>query len=394
MKPNAAIPEEVWKKLLSLPSQTAPKRQARPVKRLTALAHELAADDLLRDAGKKAHGEMHKILEGARERYSEEIKKAREAVLTVEGQTVKADVKTKAMSFDDFVEAADYAVIEDAYTRASRIISPDLARTYSEYLADKAEKDKDAEEALLEAHTIVAALGLVAQIKDYLEQEAEKLSNRWLGEYRVEIKNLSDERQEVYRELREMSADPLDVNLARPAMWLQPTSIRELNGNETELPRFERHLLCDEDSLFPDHFNTWEKKVLMAELNRAESVAWYRNPARTTQDSLGVAYEDANETKILRPDFVFFGRSPDGGILADIVDPHGHHLADALPKLKGLARYAETSGAIYRRIEAIAEINGNYKLLDMKEERVRKAIFAASSAKGLFESSEAFDYVV
>jgi len=31
------------------------------------------------------------------------------------------------MSFNDFVEAADYAVIEDAYKRAARVISPDLA---------------------------------------------------------------------------------------------------------------------------------------------------------------------------------------------------------------------------------------------------------------------------
>ena len=38
MKPNPAIPEAVWEKLLSLPSQSLPKRQSRPVKRLTALA--------------------------------------------------------------------------------------------------------------------------------------------------------------------------------------------------------------------------------------------------------------------------------------------------------------------------------------------------------------------
>ena len=54
MKPNPAISEDVWQKLLSLPSQTLPKRQARPVKRLTALAHELAVDGLLADAGRTA----------------------------------------------------------------------------------------------------------------------------------------------------------------------------------------------------------------------------------------------------------------------------------------------------------------------------------------------------
>ena len=65
------------------------------------------------------------------------------------------------MSFNDFVEAADYAVIEDAYKRAARAISPDLARPYSEYLAKKASKDEDPEDVLIEAHTVVAALGLV-----------------------------------------------------------------------------------------------------------------------------------------------------------------------------------------------------------------------------------------
>lgn len=282
MKPNPSVPEEVWTKLLSLPSQTLPKRQARPVKRLTILAHELAADALLPDAGKKAHAEMHKVLDGARVRYAEEVTKAREAVLTVEGKTVKADIDTKAMSFDDFVEAADYAVIEDAYKRASRMISPDLARTYSEHLASKAADDEDPEDALIEAHTVVAAIGLVPNIKDHLEAEAEKLSNQWLGQYRVSIKNLSDERQEVYRELREMSADPLDVDLARPNTWLQPTTARETDGKEIDLPRFERHLLCDEDGLFPESFNSWEDKVLLAELQREGSIAWYRNPARTS----------------------------------------------------------------------------------------------------------------
>lgn len=124
LKPNPAIPEGVWDKLLSLPSQTLPKRHARPVKRLTSLAHELAVDGLLADAGKLAHAEMHKILNGIRARYKAEIEAARKTVLTVEGKSLKADLKGGAMTFDDFLEEADYAVIEDAYRRAGRAISP------------------------------------------------------------------------------------------------------------------------------------------------------------------------------------------------------------------------------------------------------------------------------
>ena len=124
MKPNPASPRRSGKSYLSLPSQTLPKRQARPVKRLTALAHELAADGLLPDAGKKAHAEMHKVLDGVQVRMTRKSRRRASGMLTVEGKTAEAGSRTKAMSFDDFVEAADYAVIEDAYKRAARVISP------------------------------------------------------------------------------------------------------------------------------------------------------------------------------------------------------------------------------------------------------------------------------
>lgn len=393
MKPNPDIPEDVWQKLLSLPSQTLPKRQARPVKRLTALAHELAVDALLADAGKKAHAEMHKVLDGAQVRYAEEIMKARASVLTVEGKTVKADVETRGMTFDDFVEAADYAVIEDAYKRAARVISPDLATTYSEYMASKAPKDEDSEESLIEAHTVIATMGLVANIKDDLDAAAEKLANQWLTQYRVPIKSLSDERQEVYRQIREMSADPLPVDLARPNTWLQMTTARKADGTEESLPRFKKHLLCDEDGLFPGDFNSWENKVVTDELMREGTIGWYRNPARASQDSLGIAYEEGSEVKILRPDFIFFARLPDGTVTADIIDPHGVQFGDALPKLKGLAKYAEENDGLYRRIEVFAEIGGKARVIDLTEPAARAAVQSAATVKDVYEDAAASDYV-
>jgi type III restriction enzyme len=63
--PNEMVSEAVWKKLLSLPSLSLPQRAAKPVKRLTALAHELATDKLLIDAGKTAHAELHRALDAA-----------------------------------------------------------------------------------------------------------------------------------------------------------------------------------------------------------------------------------------------------------------------------------------------------------------------------------------
>jgi type III restriction enzyme len=389
MLPNPAIPEAVWDKLLSLPSQAQPKRQARPVKRLTVLAHELAADGLIAGAGKAAHAEMHKVLDGALVRYKEKIEAARKDVLAVEGKSLKTDLKSGGMSFDDFLEEADYTVIEDAYRRAARAISPDLATTYSEHLA----RSKD-EEDLIESHVTVAALGLVPEIKDHLETEAEKLATQWLQTHRVAIKSLSDERQEVYRQIREMSAHPLDVDLAKPTSWMQSTTIREADGTETPLPTFERHLLCDENGLFPEHFrSSWEDEVLVAELKRSGTVAWYRNPSRTSQDSLGITYEEAGEIKVVRPDFIFFAQLKNGVVVADIVDPHGIQFGDALPKLRGLAKYAEANGSRYRRIESVAKIGDKFRVLDLTQAQVRSAVETAKTVKELYDSDVAVDYL-
>ena len=393
LTPNSEVSEEVWQKLLSLPSQTLPRRQARPVKRLTALAHELASDDLLADAGKKAHAEMHAVLDRAMNRYAKEVKEARNSVMTMEGKTLKANVDTQGMTFNDFVEAADYTVVEEAYRSAARVLSPDLAKSYSEHLVSKELAKEDPEEALMEAHIIVASIGLVPSFRHDLDMEAEELSNQWLNTYRAEIKNLSDERQEVYRQIREMSAKPLDVDLARPNTWLQMTTIRKPDGAEELLPRFKNHLLCDEEGMFPVELNTWEEKVIATEMNRDDLAGWYRNPSYASQDSLGVIYEDAGEVSIVRPDFVFFFRLPDGSIVADIVDPHGAQFSDALPKMKGLAAYIEKNLGIFRRAVVCAEVDKRFLAIDLSEKVARDMVMASNSIREVYRSEFIKEYV-
>ncbi|GAB2989167.1 hypothetical protein [Nocardioides montaniterrae] len=87
------------------------------------------------------------------------------------------------------------------------------------------------------------------------------------------------------------------------------------------------------------------------------------------------------------PDFVFFGEV-DGAIVPSIVDPHGTHLDDALPKLRGLAAYAEEHGAIFHRIEAVAD----GRVLDLTEPHVRAAVRSAGDVRSLYASSVAYDY--
>ncbi|MEO9228139.1 MAG: DEAD/DEAH box helicase family protein [Devosia sp.] len=394
MKPNPAAPEAVWEAFEALPSQTRPQRSAKPAKRLTALAQELADDGILEGAGKKAHAKLHEALDFFQQAQKEKIEDKRKAVLIVDGKTVKADLQGKAKSFDDFWEDADTAVIEDAYRRAARIFTPDISRTYVDHLAEGVASRGDSEaflEAIAEARVIVAGLGLVMEAGPYFDTEADKLAKEWLKRYGPPIKALTDERKESYRQIVEMSTEPQDVSLVRPEAKLQPTKAR-VGQDETDLRVWKNHLLCDENGNYPEELLGWEEKVVETESKREGFSFWYRNPQQPGQSSLGIAYLMGERWEIIRPDFVFFATLNDGSVVVDIVDPHGTHLADALPKLQGLAVYAETHAGNYRRIESIAEGGGRLRMLDLTRPDVRAAIAAASEAKSLYEGLLANDY--
>jgi hypothetical protein len=394
VKPHPDASASIWDAFESLPSQTRPQRGAKPARRLTALAHELASDGILAGAGRLAHGVMHKALDVFQESQKEKIEAKRKSVLTVDGKTVIADMKGKEKTFNEFWEDADVAVIDDAYRRAARIFSPDIAKTYVEHLAQQvASVDDDPEEfleAIVEARVTVAGLGLVTEVQSYFDTEADKLAKAWLCEYAQQIKALSDDRKESYRQIVEMSTEPQSVDLAKPESRYEATKARE-NDKEITFPTWKNHLLADKDGKYPTELNEWERTVVETESKRADFRFWYRNPQQPGQSSLGIAYLEDEQFKIVRPDFIFFSEQ-DGKVVVDIVDPHGLHLADAFPKLQGLASYAEIHTGAYRRIESVAEVGGQLRLLDLTRADVRQAIRQAISPKSLYESLIANDY--
>ena len=400
VKPNPDVPVSVWQAFEALPSQTRPQRGAKPAKRLTALAHELASDDILPNAGKLAHAGLHETLDRFQHDNRKMIADKRETVLTVDGRTVRADLQGKAKSFNQmWEEAADAAAIADVYRRATHVFTPDIARTYVDHLAYKvANPDDDAEdflEAIVEARVTVAGLGLVTEVQGHFDGEADRLVKAWMAQYGAQIKALSDDRKESYRQIIEMSADPQDVEMIKPEARFEPTKARDGDAM-TDLPTWKNHLLCDEDGGYPAELNTWETDVVEIESAREGFGFWYRNPQQPGQSSLGIAYLSDGQYRMVRPDFIFFATLDDGTVVVDLVDPHGTQLADAIPKLRGLAQYARTHAAVYRRIEAVAEVNGKLRVLDLTREDVRAAIDELQggdvTANSLFAGSVATDY--
>ena len=394
MTPNPAAGDAVWALFERLPSQTRPQRGAKPARRLTALATELSWDGILPGACKLADAALHAVLDGLRDSEKDKIEAKRKGVLTVDGMTVVADLRGRVKSFDEFWEDADMAVIDDAYRRAARIFSPDVSRTYVDALAYRVADPEDAddfEEALVEGRVLVAALGLVTEVPPIFDAAADTLAKAWLAKHGAAIKRLSHDRQESYRLVREMSTEPQDVDLVMPAGRFEPTKVR-LHDVETTLPTYPHHLLCDAQGHYPAAMNNWEIKVVDTEMKRAGFSFWYRNPQQPGQSSLGVAYLSGEQYGIVRPDFIFFATAANGSVVADLVDPHGLHLADALPKLRGLALYAATRAGAYRRIESVAEAFGKLRVLDLMNAEVRSAIAQADDAASLFKGPMAMDY--
>jgi hypothetical protein len=247
------------------------------------------------------------------------------------------------------------------------------------------------DDGLFDAHVKVAALAKVDDVNGELDRAAEALAKKWIGEYRVAIKSLADERRAVYDEIIAMSRDPQRIDVLRPRVRAEETE--DADGNL--LPTKTGHLMSAGNGGFPiGALNAWERRVLAAEMARPDFLAWYRNPGRASDDSLAIAYRDGKGNwRRMCPDFVFFhGDAHD--VRVSIVDPHGFHLGDALSKLRGLADYVEQYGGEYHRIESVAEIMGGAaRVLDLKVAAVREAIRDAGDAEALYRSDVASNYV-
>lgn len=391
MSVNPAISEAVWNAFDALPSHTLPRKAAKAVSRLTSLAQALSRDGLRKGAVGEAYGELCNELDALCKRYPKQLDAAEKNVQEVSGITRTVGVGDGAVADEErFTEAADDRAIAADYVVAGRLLGRELAKRYADHLADP-----DDDDTLLDAHITVAAIGKMetlgtAAVVERLEQEADKLAREWFDKYRVVIKGLTDERRAVYAEIKGMSPDPQWVEPQRPHIRAENTQ----DENGKPLATRPLHLMSDEKGHFPvGSLNEWEMSVLDAELGREDCLAWYRNPSRASDDALAVAWRDeAGNWRRMCPDFLFFHGHEDD-VKVSIVDPHGHHLGDALGKLRGLAAFAADNGEAFHRIEAVARMDdGTLRVLDLQDEEARKAVDAAGDAKSLYLGKKASVY--
>ncbi|OBJ98402.1 type III restriction endonuclease subunit R [Mycolicibacterium fortuitum] len=391
LRPNSAIPESVWSAWDKLPTQTLPKRGARPVTRLVALAQALAMDGVQEGALSEVEREMHLVLGTYATRYPGLLDQRIDEVWRVDVQEISGTSTSDKLTYREFCMRADDRAIRSAFEDAKKAFGADIAQSYVNYLAGEDEDD----DGLRDAYVRTSALAMIKEVREKVDQEATELVDSWFARRRVAIKALSDVRQQDYEDIRAMTTDPQRGELGRPRSRMEDYKVVE-DDMVIDAPLVGRHLMSDEDGMFPmSSLNKWERKVVNAELDQHGALAWYRNPPRPAVDSLGVAYRDGyGNWRSMHPDFLFF-HEVGGEVRASIVDPHGTHLDDAVTKLKALAEFTQKFGEEFHRIEAVAQIGSAMKVLDMTKPAVREAVLHEDkSAAEFYDSDLAFEYSV
>ncbi len=384
---NPAIGEEVWTCWSALPTMTMPQRGAAPTKRLVALAQALSSDGLRTGALREVASEMHSILDAYRIRYARQVERAIEEVWAVRGQTISGQMRGSKLTYADFVERADDRAIRVAFNDAKKAFGGDIATSYVDHLAGPDDSDND--DGLREAYVAASALAYVPEVRARVDREADDLADRWFAEHRIDILGLNDERKQEYEDIRALATEPRRGQLQRPRTRIEDYDTLDETGQLGKAPLVDRHLMADEHGQCPiGSLNAWERAVVAGELARKDCVAWYRNPARQAVDSLGVSYRDeVGNWRSMHPDFIFFNEVK-GQVRPSIVDPHGHHLADSLVKLQGLAAFAKEYGSEFHRIEAVSKVGPVMKTLDLQAASVRDAILAGKKSPMEYYTSD------
>jgi len=394
LMPNEAIGDAVWDAWDNLPKETLPLRGSRPVKRLVSLAHALSADGIRPGSLAEVEATMHAVLESLGVRFAEELETAVEEIWAVRGMTIAGSRKTGKLTYTDFVERADDSAIFVGFDDAKKAFGADIAHSYVNYAAGEDEDEDD--DGLREAFVKISALAIMKEARERVDQEAHEIAETWFAKHRVAIRELSDERQQEYEEIRAAATEPLRGELKRPRTRLEDFLVENDAGQISTAETAKLHLMSDGNGDFPlGSLNEWELEVVEAELTRESCRGWFRNPPRQAVDSLGVAYRDAvGNWRSMHPDFLFFSEVM-GKVVPSIVDPHGYHLEDSLIKLQALARFAEDYGSEFHRIEALAKVGPKMRLLDLQDADVREWVKSTDLAPlQLYESELASDYLV
>lgn len=397
LAPNTKIPADVLDLIESLPSYARPSAVARPIKRLLKAAQAFGQDDLVVEPNKQAHETLFGVLDGIAADHAEQLDEHADEILTADIRRIRASFADGDVTEEKKQRKADTDTVDDALRYMRRILTTSVVTGYLSREVQSAITEAEADGGSLhdvEINAIrarVAAVGLLEtddSVQAAVEDAADTLTRQWLNANAGKIAGLSDARRSVYEEVRGMARQPELAPIEMQADEQVDTVDEDLN----KLPTAERHVVSDPDGNIPldPKLNRWERAAIAHELQNDAMIGWYRNPSTASKTSLRVPYKAGDTWKSVQPDLIFVTEAGDGTIRPSIIDPHGAHLGDALPKLKALAEYADRHGSKFERIIAVgAEKDSHLIGIDLLDPSVRADVYGSqgdkASVEGLFD---------
>ena len=362
---NDKVPSTVFDLIEGLPTYVVPGRIYRTqISRLHTLGTLLAGDHIVEDALAQVRIQLVGVLKTQRARLESDGTFQKELARVRSLRIERSYALLAAETMDDLPETGSYDIarddnnIEDLFRVAKRKLPEGVATNYwNDVINGQGDDDYDP----VEAKAITSVLALHPEVVEAVESASEQLVQTWLREHQRSISKLSDAKKALYEPVKRETRHPELADLILPSAKTVKDAGR----------RWPKHVLAAEDGSFPAQVKGWEVKVLENELEDEDLVGWYRNPTGGSS-SLRIPYHTNGFDVSMYPDFIFFHNVGDV-VRPSIVDPHGFHLADAAPKLRGLAAYAARHSDTFERIDAVAEVDKQLLALDLRSETVRDA---------------------
>ncbi len=308
---NENLLDDVRHCFAELPSKSAPKTPAKPIKRLLSLAAELALDGLLSNPNQQAHETLYAVMNGQMAQCAKELEANVAGIVTAHIRRLTARRLDQEVTETTRELNADDQTVDHAFRVAIRALGTALANGYVKSLA-LAEADDEEDFGVFNAKAMVAALVQIPGAVEAVETAADGLVKKWFAARRAKIKNLNEERQAAYDVIRLQSKDPQEIDVVVPLSRIENTWVLE-GDKKTPLQTRQKHLLVDDAGNFPiEKLRDREERVLDTELERDDTIAWYRNPPTASKHAIQVPWCDGQRWRSMQPDFIFFTKRADG----------------------------------------------------------------------------------
>lgn len=374
---------EIERAFLSIPVRRIPKKARNQFKSLLDTATLLVDAGWGRDAPDEVNERFSR-------RLAFEISDKSDAYLPVKRDIEMTNTHTVILDMlhdNEVTERSEEVVTDDegiasaAHEADARFGGKELTNSFRKQMFRNSVPER-------EVNLMLASAIRVPDIMSSMEAWAAGLQQGYIDEF-APMRDMAPERiRQRFDEIEQVTTG----SRVRKMEW--PNELT-LDG---DCPSYPRHILQDETGMCPLRLNDIERYVVLKELDRPYTVAFYRNPSNNSPSVFSIPYVMPSGRVSLRPDFIFFVRDEaDGKLWPSIVDPHGAHLSDTVPKLRGYVEYLREFPGVFKQVLAVSDFpkRKEYRALSLLRPDVQDAIIAFKdvAAEALFlDKSLSFKY--